>query len=86
MTLELLLPIALGVVIATMIAAGAYVVRGRAPRDLLVWWVTAQAGFWGAHLVAALFRLPLYTVGDLHIIAGIVGGATAIVLQIVATR
>ncbi len=86
MTLELVLPIVLGAVVATMIAAGAYVARGRSRRDLLVWFVAAQGGFWGAHLIAALFRLPILTVGDLQIVAGIAGGVTAIVLQIVAAR
>lgn len=86
MTPELALPVVLGVLVATMIAAGAYVARGRSRRDLLIWFVAAQAGFWGAHLVAALFRLPILTVGDLQIAAGIAGGAAAIVLQILASR
>lgn len=79
-------PVVFGVVAATMLAALAHLLRGQNTRDLLGMWLRVQAGFWLAHVIAALLNLPLYTVGDLQIVAAVAGGALAAVLGIIAAR
>ncbi len=81
-----LLPLALGVVCASVLAALLHLWRGRTRRDLFTAWLVVQAGFWLGHLLGILFSAPFYTVGDLQIVAGFAGGGLAIALQIVAAR
>ena len=80
------LPLALGTVCASALAAAAHVWRGHTRRDLLTIWLVTQAGFWIGHWAASLLGVPLYTVGDLHVVAGLAGGAAAIGTQIAASR
>lgn len=82
----LALPLTLGAVCATALAAAVHVWRGRTRRDLLTIWLVAQAGFWIGHLAASLVGAPLYAVGDLQVVAGLAGGATALGARIVASR
>jgi hypothetical protein len=43
-------------------------------------------GFWAADFAAALFRVPLYTIGDLQIVAATTGGLLISVFQIVMRK
>lgn len=82
-----LLPvIVLGVVAATLIASLVHVVRGRTMRDFASIWLIAQAGFWLGHGIAVVFNAPLYTIGDLQIVAGLLGTILALGIAIVRQR
>jgi hypothetical protein len=79
-----LLPvILLGVITATLIGSIVHVVRGRTISDFVSIWLIAQIGFWLGHGVAVVFRAPLYTVGDLQIVAGVAGTLLALGIAIV---
>lgn len=75
--------VVLGVVTSTMLAAVMHLTRGNTLRDLGVIWVAVSAGFWLSALAAAWLRAPLYTVGQLQLIAGLAGG---LVGALVVTR
>jgi hypothetical protein len=82
-----LLPvIVLGVITATLIASLVHVVRGRTMRDFVSIWLVAQAGFWLGHGIAVVFNAPLYTIGDLQIVAGFLGTILALGIAIVRHR
>jgi quinol-cytochrome oxidoreductase complex cytochrome b subunit len=69
-----------------MLAALTHLWCGGSLRDLLGTWLLVQMGFWGADIAAALFRAPLYTIGDLQIVAATAGGFVISVFQIVTRR
>jgi len=73
----------LGVVSSTMLAAVVHLTRGSTIRDLIVIWIAVSLGFWLAAIAAAWLRAPLYTIGELQLIAGLVGGTIA---ALIATR
>ncbi len=75
--------VVLGVVSSTMLAAVMHLTRGSTLRDLTVIWIAVSAGFWLSALAAAWLRAPLYTVGQLQLIAGLAGG---LVGALVVTR
>jgi len=82
----LLLPLLLGVVVATLIAAVVHLTSGRSARDLAVIWIRVQIGFWLAHLTAVVFGLQIYGVGDLQIVEGIAGALLVSAWQIVTQK
>ena len=82
-----LLPvIVLGVIAATLIASLVHVVRVRTVRDFASIWLIAQAGFWLGHGIAGVFNAPLYTIGDLQIVSGLLGTIPAMGIAIVRHR
>ena len=82
----LLPPVVLGLTVATMLAAFTHLCLGGSLRSLLALWLLVQIGFWAADFAAALFRAPLYTVGDLQIVAATTGGVAISVLKIVTRK
>jgi len=76
----------LGLTVATMLAALTHLWLGGSLRSLLCLWLLIQMGFWGAAIAAALARAPLYTIGDLQIVAATAGGLAISVLKIVTRR
>ncbi len=67
----------LGLICGTLVAATLHVMRGQNIRDLVALWLFVQMGFWSAHFAANLLRAPLWSVGDLHLLAALVGGTLA---------
>ena len=67
----------LGVVSSTLLAAVMHLTRGRTMRDLGVIWLAVSVGFWLTAIAAAWLRAPLYAIGELQLIAGLVGGLVA---------
>ncbi len=67
----------LGVVSSTMLAAVVHLTRGNTIRDLIVIWIAVSLGFWLAAVAAAWLHAPLFTIGELQLIAGLVGGMIA---------
>lgn len=84
--INLLPALLLGLVVSTLMATALHVLRGQHMRALLPFWLTVQVGFWLAAVVAAIVRAPLYTVGELQLIAGIAGGLLAAALSIVTQK
>ena len=73
----------LGLVSSTMLAAVMHLTRGNTLRDLAVIWLAVSSGFWVSAVAAAWLRSPLYTVGELQLVAGLAGGLAA---ALVVTR
>ena len=82
----LLPPVVLGLTVATMLAAFTHLWLGGSLRNLLSLWLLIQIGFWASDFAAALARAPLYTIGDLQIVAATTGGLAISVLKIVTRR
>jgi hypothetical protein len=82
----LLPPVVLGLTVATMLAAFTHLWLGGSLRSLLSLWLLIQLGFWAADIAAALFRAPLYTIGDLQIVAATTGGLAISILKIVTRK
>ena len=82
----LLPPVVLGVTVATMLAAFTHLWLGGSLRSLLSLWLVIQLGFWAADFAAALLRAPLYTIGDLQIVAATTGGLAISILKIVTRK
>ena len=82
----LLPPLILGLTVATMLAAFTHLWLGGSLRSLLSLWLFVQIGFWASNFAAALARAPLYTIGDLQIVAATTGGVAVSVLTIVRRR
>jgi hypothetical protein len=78
--------IVLGLITATMLAAIAHLMRGHTLHDLLSIWLAVQIGFWVVALVAAWLRAPLFTVGELQLGAGLIGGVTSLGIAIVTHK
>jgi hypothetical protein len=76
----------LGLVVSSLLAAAWHVGRGQALRDLAEFWLMAQAGFWGAHLIAAAAMVTIGVVGELQLGAGVVGGAIALSVLVVRRK
>ena len=69
-----------------MLAALTHLWLGGSLRSLLALWLYVQIGFWAADFAAALFQAPLYTIGDLQIVAATTGGLAIGVLNIVTRK
>lgn len=82
----LLPPIVLGLTVATMLAAITHLWLGGPLRSLLSLWLFVQIGFWAADFAAALYRAPLYTIGDLQIVAATTGGLVISIFSIVTRK
>jgi hypothetical protein len=76
----------LGVTVATLIGAVVHALRGRTTRDFFGIWIVSQGGFWLAHAAASLVNAPLYSVGDLQMVAGVAGSVVLLALAIVTHR
>ena len=69
-----------------MLAAVMHLTRGRTMRDLAVIWLAVSVGFWLTAIAAAWLRAPLYAIGELQLIAGLVGGLVAALRPALETR
>ncbi len=76
----------LGLIIATTLAVVVHLARGQTMRDLVALWLATQVGFWLAQSLASFLHSSWYAVGDLQVVAGLVGGVLAITAQQIATR
>jgi hypothetical protein len=76
----------LGLVVSTLLAVLCRLWRGQTWRDLIEFWLAAQAGFWGAQLIANATLQTLGTIGELQLGAGLVGGMIALGVMIVRRK
>lgn len=60
--------IALSLLLSTFYAAAFHLIKGRNLKDLLFFWLAAAIGFFSGQIVGYRLELPLWRIGQVHVI------------------
>lgn len=60
--------IALSLLLSTLYAAAFHLIKGRNLKDLLFFWLAAAIGFFSGQIVGYRLDLPLWRIGQVHMI------------------
>jgi len=72
--------ILLGLIIPTLLASLYHLWKGGPFWNLIIYILSAEAGFWSAHAVATILGVSTGMVGSLQVLSGIIGGVVFLFL------